>query len=343
MKERNILITGGAGFIGHHLVKHFVKKYRKYHIIVLDKLTYCGKLENLKDVEHCDNYKFYKGDICDAALVDEIIRKENINGIIHLAAESHVDRSIEGPMVFAQTNVLGTLTLLECARRYWESTPDKYVGKRFHHVSTDEVFGSLVHGFFNEEMKYDPNSPYSASKASSDHFVRAYAKTYGMPITISNCSNNYGEGQYPEKLIPLSIKRLMEKKPISIYGTGENVRDWIYVGDHVRAIDLIFHEGNAGETYCVGGGTYGLKTNNEMVAQIMKAYSKAIGASKKEEEEISMLVEHVVDRKGHDLRYAIDNHKICSSLGYAPKTTFDDGITKTVKWYVDNKDWLYNW
>lgn len=341
MKERNILITGGAGFIGHHLVKHFVKKYRKYHIIVLDKLTYCGKLENLKDVANCDNYKFYKGDICDADLVNDILRKENIDGIIHLAAESHVDRSIEGPFVFAHTNVIGTLTLLECARKYWESTPSGFFDKRFHHVSTDEVFGSIERGFFTEESRYDPNSPYSASKASSDHFVRAYAKTYKMPITISNCSNNYGEGQYPEKLIPLSIKRLMDGDTIKIYGDGENVRDWVYVGDHVKAIDLIFHSGTNGETYCVGGGTFGLKTNNELVHNILGAYVKLTKASGKEKDRIMLSVEHIEDRKGHDLRYAINNHKICVELGYSPSVTFDVGIEKTVKWYIDNKDWLY--
>ena len=337
MRERNILVTGGAGFIGHHLVNYFVKKYRMYHVVVLDKLTYCGKLENLKEVEHCENYKFYKGDICDKELVSYILEKEKIDGIIHLAAESHVDRSIDGPMVFAETNVIGTLNLLECARTYWETTDTKFEGKRFHHVSTDEVFGSITEGFFTEDSRYDPNSPYSASKAASDHFVRAYARTYGMPITISNCSNNYGEGQYPEKLIPFFVKRMMEGKTLPVYGSGENVRDWIYVGDHVRALDMIFHKGRDGETYCVGGGEKGLLTNNELVSKLIEAFSDTTYANFN-----AIKIEHVEDRKGHDLRYAIDDSKIREELGYVTTTPIDIGIYRTVKWYVDNKEWLYS-
>lgn len=330
-EKRNILITGGAGFIGSHVVRHFVTNYPEYNIVNLDKLTYAGNLDNLRDVESLTNYTFVKGDICDFELVSEIMRKHNINGIIHLAAESHVDRSISNPFEFAQTNVLGTLSLLQAARCYWESLHERYEGKRFYHISTDEVYGALPldGGMFREETPYAPHSPYSASKASSDHFVRAFHDTYGMPTVISNCSNNYGPNQYPEKLIPLFIQNICNGKPLPVYGKGENVRDWLYVGDHARAIDLIFHKGKAGDTYNIGGNNEW--TNIDLIKVLIKEVDSQLG---NEEGHSLPLITYVTDRAGHDLRYAIDSSKLQRELGWQPSLQFEEGIKLTVAWYL---------
>ncbi len=331
MAKRNILITGGAGFIGSHVVRRFVTLYPEYHIINLDKLTYAGNLDNLRDVADKENYTFVKGDICDFEAVLSLLKEKRIDGIIHLAAESHVDRSIENPFEFAQTNVLGTLSLLQAARHYWESLPEKYEGKRFYHISTDEVYGALEldGGMFREDTPYAPHSPYSASKASSDHFVRAFHDTYGMPTVISNCSNNYGPNQYPEKLIPLFIKNICEGKPLPVYGKGENVRDWLYVEDHAHAIDLIFHKGGIAETYNIGG-------NNEWRnIDLIKLLIKEVDSQLGNEKGYSLpLISYVTDRAGHDLRYAIDSSKLQRELGWSPSLQFEEGIKKTVSWYL---------
>ena len=335
MADNNILITGGAGFIGSHVVRHFVESYPAYNIVVLDKLTYAGNLDNLRDVESQSNYTFVEGDICDFGLVSEIMRKHNIGGVIHLAAESHVDRSIENPFEFAQTNVLGTLSLLQAARHYWESLPEKYEGKLFYHISTDEVYGALPldGGMFREDTPYAPHSPYSASKASSDHFVRAFHDTYGMPTIISNCSNNYGPNQYPEKLIPLFIQNICEGKPLPVYGKGENVRDWLYVKDHARAIDLIYHKGKAGDTYNIGGNNEW--RNIDLVKLLIKEVDSQLG---NEEGHSLPLISYVTDRAGHDLRYAIDSSKLQRELGWQPQMRFEEGISKTVAWYLNKKN-----
>ena len=331
MAKRNILITGGAGFIGSHVVRRFVTLYPEYHIINLDKLTYAGNLDNLRDVADKENYTFVKGDICDFEAVLSLLKEKRIDGIIHLAAESHVDRSIENPFEFAQTNVLGTLSLLQAARHYWESLPEKYEGKRFYLISTDEVYGALEldGGMFREDTPYAPHSPYSASKASSDHFVRAFHDTYGMPTVISNCSNNYGPNQYPEKLIPLFIHNICEGKPLPVYGKGENVRDWLYVEDHAHAIDLIFHKGGIAETYNIGG-------NNEWRnIDLIKLLIKEVDSQLGNEEGYSLpLISYVTDRAGHDLRYAIDSSKLQRELGWSPSLQFEEGIKKTVSWYL---------
>ena len=330
-EKRNILITGGAGFIGSHVVRHFVESYPIYHIVVLDKLTYAGNLDNLREVKSCNNYTFIKGDICNFELVSEIMQTHNIDSIVHLAAESHVDRSISNPFEFAQTNVMGTLSLLQAARCYWESLPEKYEGKRFYHISTDEVYGALPldGGMFREETPYAPHSPYSASKASSDHFVRAFHDTYGMPTVISNCSNNYGPNQYPEKLIPLFIQNICEGKPLPVYGKGENVRDWLYVDDHARAIDLIFHKGKAGDTYNIGGNNEW--TNIDLIKVLIKEVDSQLG---NEEGHSLPLITYVTDRAGHDLRYAIDSSKLQRELGWQPSLQFEEGIKLTVAWYL---------
>lgn len=334
---KNILITGGAGFIGSHVVRLFVKSYPGCNIFNLDKLTYAGNLNNLSDIAERDNYKFIKGDICDFELVKDVICKNSIDAVIHLAAESHVDRSIENPFEFAQTNVMGTLSLLEAARRSWMTRPEGFEGKLFYHISTDEVYGALplTGGMFTEQTPYSPHSPYSASKASSDHFVRSYHDTYGMPTIISNCSNNYGPNQYPEKLIPLFIRNILQRKPLPVYGKGENVRDWIYVEDHARAIDTIFHRGKVGQTYNIGGSNEW--TNIDLIGLLIKSVDKLMGNPEGYSEELITFVE---DRKGHDLRYAIDSSKLQRELGWQPMTPFSEGIDKTVKWYLDNKDWL---
>ncbi len=333
--KKRILITGGAGFIGSHLVQHFVRKYPEYHIINLDKLTYAGNLENLKDIENELNYSFVKGDILDSELLNQLFSTYKPEAVIHLAAESHVDRSILNPLEFVQTNVLGTCTLLNVARKYWT---ENMGNKLFYHVSTDEVFGSLGDdGFFTEETPYDPRSPYSASKASSDHFVRAYFHTYKMPIVISNCSNNYGPYQFPEKLLPLMINNIIHRKKLPVYGKGENVRDWLYVVDHVKAIDQIFHNGQRGETYCVGG-------NNEwqniaLVRELCRIMDHKLGRNSGESEQ---LITYVTDRAGHDLRYAIHTGKIASELGWKPEVEFSEGLEQTAQWYLDNRSWLDN-
>lgn len=332
---RNILITGGAGFIGSHVVRLFVNKYPEYNIINLDVLTYAGNLDNLSDIEGASNYKFVKADICDFEAMKQLFSDYEINGVIHLAAESHVDRSIVDPFSFAQTNVMGTLSLLQAARLAWK---DDFRGKLFYHVSTDEVYGSLDNGgFFVENTPYDPKSPYSASKASSDHFVRAYNNTYGMPIVISNCSNNYGPFQYPEKLIPLFISNIRENKPLPVYGKGENVRDWLYVVDHARAIDVIFHEAKIGETYNIGG--FNEWKNIDLIKVMIKTVDKLLG---RPEGESDRLITYVQDRAGHDLRYAIDSTKLKNELGWEPSLQFEEGIYLTVKWYLDNEKWINN-
>lgn len=337
--KRNILVTGGAGFIGSHVVRLFVNKYPNYQVINLDKLTYAGNLANLKDVENASNYKFVKVDICDFDEVLNVFKQYEIDGVIHLAAESHVDRSIKDPFTFARTNVLGTLSLLQAAKIYWESLQEKYAGKRFYHISTDEVYGAL--GFdgtlFTEQTKYDPHSPYSASKASSDHFVRAYHDTYGMPTIVTNCSNNYGPYQFPEKLIPLFINNIRHKKLLPIYGKGENVRDWLFVEDHARAIDLIFHQGKVAETYNIGG--FNEWRNIDLIKIIIKTVDKLLGYP---EGYSDHLVTYVTDRAGHDLRYAIDSTKLKNELGWEPSLQFEEGIEKTVRWYLDHQDWMDN-
>ena len=331
--KRNILVTGGAGFIGSHLIRLLVNKYPAYHIINMDVLTYAGNLENLKDIEHKENYSFVKGDICDFQKVKQVFIDFNINSVIHLAAESHVDRSIEDPLSFAQTNVMGTLSLLQLAKSYWENN---FKNKLFYHISTDEVYGSLSdEGFFTEKTNYDPHSPYSASKASSDHFVRAFSDTYGLPVIISNCSNNYGSYQFPEKLIPLFINNIVNNKPLPIYGKGENVRDWLYVNDHARAIDVIFHSGKLGETYNIGG--FNEWKNIDLIKVIIKTVDRLLG---RKEGTSNKLITYVKDRAGHDLRYAIDSSKLKNELGWEPSLQFEEGIEKTVKWYLDNKEWM---
>ena len=358
---KNIMITGGAGFIGSHVVRLFVNKYPECKIVNVDKLTYAGNLNNLKDLEDKPNYKFVKADIADLEKMREVIKENEITGIIHLAAESHVDRSIKDPFTFARTNVMGTLALLQAAKEYWDTLPDKYDGKLFYHISTDEVYGALeitnpegvkppfttkasaeehlAFGteFFVETTKYDPHSPYSASKASSDHFVRAYHDTYGLPTIVTNCSNNYGPYQFPEKLIPLFIHNILEGKNLPVYGKGENVRDWLYVEDHARAIDLIFHEGKPGDTYNIGG--FNEWKNIELIKVLIKTVDRLTG---KPEGTSEHLITFVTDRLGHDMRYAIDSRKLQKELGWEPSLQFEEGIEKTVKWYLDNKDWVDN-
>lgn len=331
---KNILITGGAGFIGSHLVRLLVNKYPDYRIINLDKLTYAGNLANLKDVENMPNYVFEKADICDFPTIQKLFAKYDIDGVIHLAAESHVDRSIKDPFAFAQTNVMGTLSLLQAAKLAWEG---KFEDKLFYHVSTDEVYGSLQPdgGFFTETTKYDPHSPYSASKASSDHFVRAFHDTYGLPVKISNCSNNYGTYQFPEKLIPLFINNIRHNKPLPVYGKGENVRDWLFVEDHARAIDLIFHQGEVGATYNIGG--FNEWKNIDLIKVMIKVTDRLLGRPEGSSEK---LITYVTDRAGHDLRYAIDSTKLHRELGWEPSLQFEEGIEKTVKWYLENQEWL---
>ena len=351
----NIIITGGAGFIGSHVVRLFVEKYPQYRIINVDKLTYAGNLANLRDIEDKENYRFVRADICDFDTIYHLMQEERIDGIIHLAAESHVDRSIKDPFTFARTNVMGTLTLLQAAKLYWESLPEGYAGKRFYHISTDEVYGALtvnhpeglqpefsaheVYGdtFFTEENKYQPHSPYSASKASSDHFVRAYHDTYGMPTIVTNCSNNYGPYQFPEKLIPLFINNIRHRRPLPVYGKGENVRDWLYVEDHARAIDLIFHQGAIAETYNIGG--FNEWKNIDIVKLLIKTTDKLLGRAEGED---MGLITHVTDRAGHDMRYAIDSRKLQRELGWQPSLQFEEGIELTVRWYLENEAWLEN-
>ena len=387
--KRNIMITGGAGFIGSHVVRVFVNKYPDYHIINLDKLTYAGNLANLKDIEDKPNYTFVKADICDFDTIRQLMEQYHIDGIIHLAAESHVDRSIKDPFTFAHTNVMGTLSLLQAAKIYWESLPEGYEGKRFYHISTDEVYGALemthpegieppfttkassgkhhlAYGekFFVETTKYNPHSPYSASKASSDHFVRAFHDTYGMPTIVTNCSNNYGPYQFPEKLIPLFINNIRHRKPLPVYGKGENVRDWLYVEDHARAIDLIFHKAYIAEpmeqreqnqtsknlssaesrqrkgecpTYNIGG--FNEWKNIDIIKVVIRTVDRLLG--RKEGEDMD-LITHVTDRKGHDMRYAIDSTKLQKELGWEPSLQFEEGIEKTVRWYLDNQEWMDN-
>jgi dTDP-glucose 4,6-dehydratase len=333
---KNILITGGAGFIGSHVVRHFLLTHPDVKVVNLDKLTYAGNLENLKDIEHLPNYAFEKGDIADAAFVQSLFEKYNFDGVIHLAAESHVDRSITNPMEFVQTNVVGTVTLLNAAVAHWKNN---FEGKRFYHVSTDEVYGELHNpeDFFTEETSYDPRSPYSASKAASDHFVRAYGNTYGLPIVISNCSNNYGPNHFPEKLIPLIIHNIIHQKPLPVYGKGENVRDWLYVEDHAKAIDKVFHEGKIGDTYNIGG--FNEWKNIDVVKLLCKILD---GKLNRVEGESEKLIQFVTDRAGHDLRYAIDSTKIMNELGWKPSLQFEEGIEKTVDWYLNNTGWLNN-
>ena len=336
---RTLIVTGGAGFIGSHVVRLFVNKYPAYKIINLDKLTYAGNLANLKDIDDKPNYRFVRMDICDFEGVSKLMQEERVDGIIHLAAESHVDRSIKDPFTFARTNVLGTLSLLQAARCYWESLPEKYEGKRFYHISTDEVYGALqMDGtLFTEQTRYQPHSPYSASKAGSDHFVRAFHDTYGMPTVVTNCSNNYGPYQFPEKLIPLFINNIRHRKPLPVYGKGENVRDWLYVEDHARAIDTIFHRGQVAETYNIGG--FNEWKNIDIVKLLIKVTDRLLGRPEGADLD---LITYVTDRAGHDLRYAIDSRKLQKELGWEPSLQFEEGIEKTVRWYLDNQAWLDN-
>lgn len=337
--KRNILITGGAGFIGSHVVRLFVNKYPDYRIVNLDKLTYAGNLENLLDIENAPNYVFVKADITDFEEIRRIMAEYDIDGVIHLAAESHVDRSIVDPFAFAKTNVMGTLSLLQAAKEKWEASPNGFEGKLFYHISTDEVYGALKpgDGLFTESTPYSPHSPYSASKASSDHFVRSYHDTYGMPTLITNCSNNYGPYQFPEKLIPLFINNIRHRKPLPVYGKGENVRDWLYVEDHARAIDLIFHKGKVADTYNIGG--FNEWRNIDLIKVMIQTVDRLLGNP----EGYSLdLITYVTDRKGHDLRYAIDSTKLANELGWQPSLQFEEGIEKTIKWYLDNQEWLDN-
>jgi len=332
---KKILITGAAGFIGSHLARLFANKYPDYHIFNLDKLTYAGNLENLKDIEEKPNYSFIKGDIVDGDFIMTLFKEHQFDGVIHLAAESHVDRSIENPMEFIMTNIVGTVNLLNAARHIWDGN---FEGKRFYHVSTDEVYGSLGNeGFFYEDTAYDPHSPYSASKASSDHLVRAYHDTYGFPMIISNCSNNYGPNQFPEKLIPLFINNIRNNKPLPVYGKGENVRDWLYVIDHAHAIDVIFHQGENGETFNIGG--HNEWKNIDLIKVLIKVVDKKLGRPEGASEK---LITYVTDRAGHDLRYAIDSSKLQEKLGWTPSLQFEEGIELTVDWYLKNPQWLDN-
>lgn len=332
-KMKKILITGGAGFIGSHVVRRFVNSYPDYTIVNLDKLTYAGNLANLKDIEHAPNYSFVKGDIVDAGFIDELFAKEQFDAVIHLAAESHVDRSISNPLDFVMTNVLGTVNLLNAARKYWAG---KYPDTRFYHVSTDEVYGTLGEtGMFTEETAYDPHSPYSASKASSDHFVRAYQDTYGMNAVISNCSNNYGSYHFPEKLIPLALNNIKNNKPVPVYGKGENIRDWLWVEDHARAIDVIFHNARSGETYNIGG--HNEWKNIDLIRLLCGLMDKKLNREPGTSEK---LITYVTDRAGHDLRYAIDSTKLQRELGWTPSLQFEEGLEKTVDWYLENEEWL---
>jgi dTDP-glucose 4,6-dehydratase len=329
----SILLTGGAGFIGSHLTRLFVKKYPAYKIVNLDKLTYAGNLENLKDIEEYPNYTFVKGDITDLTLLRTLFKQYQFSAVLHCAAESHVDRSITDPLAFLQTNVLGTASLLQVAKEFWEND---FVNKTFYHISTDEVYGSLGEtGFFTENTAYDPRSPYSASKASSDHIVRAFYHTYKLPIKISNCSNNYGPFHFPEKLIPLCIYNIINNKPLPIYGKGENVRDWLFVEDHVKAIDLIFHKGKTGETYNIGG--HNEWTNIALVKELCRQMDEKLARPKGASEK---LITYVTDRAGHDLRYAIEASKLKNELGWVPSLQFEEGISKTIDWYLNNKEWL---
>lgn len=332
--QRNILITGGAGFIGSQVVRLFVSKYPQYTLVNYDKLTYAGNLENLRDVENKPNYHFVKGDILDVEQVLDTLRKFNIDSIIHLAAESHVDRSIHNPDEFAITNIIGTIRMLKAAQTAWH---DAYTGKMFYHISTDEVYGSIANGYFTETTSLDPRSPYSASKASSDHFVLAFNNTYGLPAMISRCSNNYGPYQFPEKLIPLMINNIVNNKPLPVYGKGENVRDWLYVEDHARAIDAILHKGKSGEIYNIGGNNEW--KNIDVVKLLCRIVDKKLGH---EEGTSAKLITYVKDRPGHDLRYAIDPGKVISETGWRPETSFEEGIEKTVDWYLNNETWLKN-
>lgn len=359
--KRTILITGGAGFIGSHLVRYFVKKYPLYRIINLDKLTYAGNLANLSEIENCPNYRFVRMDICEYEAVKSLMKEEGVDSIIHLAAESHVDRSIKDPFAFAQTNVMGTLSLLQSARSVWQESLGGYKDKLFYHISTDEVYGALemthpqgveppfstaassekhlAYGqkFFTEDLPYTPHSPYSASKASSDHFVRAFHDTYGLPVIVTNCSNNYGPYQFPEKFIPLFINNIKHRKALPVYGKGENVRDWLYVLDHVRAIDLIFHEGQIARTYNIGG--FNEWKNIDVVHLLIDTVDRQLGRSKGED---LGLITYVTDRAGHDLRYAIDSRRLQSELAWEPSLQFEEGIELTVRWYLEHSQWLDN-
>jgi dTDP-glucose 4,6-dehydratase len=330
---KNILITGGAGFIGSHVVRLFVNKYPDYNIINLDKLTYAGNLENLNDIKDKSNYSFIKEDICNYEKMERLFVDFNIDGVIHLAAESHVDRSIKDPFLFAETNIMGTLSLLQAAKNKWK---EDFKNKLFYHVSTDEVYGSLgEEGFFTEETSYDPHSPYSASKASSDHFVRSFQDTYGFPTVISNCSNNYGAFQFPEKLIPLFINNICKNKALPVYGKGDNVRDWLFVNDHARAIDEIFHNGKLGDTYNIGG--FNEWKNIDLIKVLISTVDRLLGRPEGTSEK---LITYVTDRAGHDQRYAIDSSKLKNELGWEPSLQFEEGIEKTVKWYLENQEWI---